>query len=204
MSGSIAFLNRSKIGITLAYALMSVLIHAHNSSVSAKGKRITRPIHAVLPSSNYCPTRPMGVVKKQLAMEQGSGHWEMDLTENVLDMELVLSVFFQCIKKMHIIQDLQEMKLSSILQSVWSFQPYSLTTKSLEYSTTSSLHERLSNYGLILSNSEKDGNCFLYLLLRTFVMIQNCGHQSSGNLVLDMCSFLTFCRKNLDKFLFLK
>ena len=73
-----SFFNRSKIGITLAYALMSVLIHAHNSSVSAKGKRITRPIPAIL-----CPTRPMGVVKKQLAMEQGSGHWEMDLTESV-------------------------------------------------------------------------------------------------------------------------
>ena len=105
-----SFFNKSKIGITLAYALMSVLIHAHNSSLCLKGKRITTPISHMEPS-NHCQTRPMGVVRKQADMEQGLQHWEMDLSENQLDMELVPSVFLHCLKKMRLFQALQEMKL---------------------------------------------------------------------------------------------
>ena len=105
-----SFFNKSKIGITSAYALMSVLIHAHNSSLCLKGKRITTPISHMEPS-NHCQTRPMGVVRKQADMEQGLQHWEMDLSENQLDMELVPLVFLHCLKKMRLFQALQEMKL---------------------------------------------------------------------------------------------
>ena len=101
---------------------MSVLIHAHNSSLCIKGKRITRPVHAGI-SSRLCSrqTRPMGIVEKQKGIEQGSDHWEIDLSEHQLDMEIVPSIFI------HIFEVLKGMKLNNMVQSVWLFQPYSVT-----------------------------------------------------------------------------
>jgi hypothetical protein len=41
-----SFFNKSKIGMCLAHALITVLIHAHNSEVRVKGKRMIRPVSA--------------------------------------------------------------------------------------------------------------------------------------------------------------
>jgi hypothetical protein len=68
----------------------------------------------------------MGVVRKQTDVEQGLDHWELDLSEHQLDMELVSSVFFHCVKKMHIFKAFQEMKLKNMMYSVCSLQPYTV------------------------------------------------------------------------------
>ena len=41
-----SFFNNSKIGMCLVHALITVLIHAHNSEVRVKGKRMIRPVSA--------------------------------------------------------------------------------------------------------------------------------------------------------------
>lgn len=84
-----SFFNKSKIGITLAYALMSVLIHAHNSKVCVKGKH------------NHFQNRPMGVVSKVSPVEEGADHWEIDVSDRQLDMELVVSAYSKCVCKMN-------------------------------------------------------------------------------------------------------
>ena len=43
-----AFIHRSRIGILLAYALISVIIHAHNNSYISAGKLVVAPISALL------------------------------------------------------------------------------------------------------------------------------------------------------------
>jgi hypothetical protein len=80
-----SFFNKIKIGITLAYALMSVLIHAHNSSLCLK---VICNLQIIVKHGQW--------EWLEIIMEQGLQHWEMDLSENQLDMELVPSVFWQC------------------------------------------------------------------------------------------------------------
>lgn len=67
-----SFFNKSKIGVILAYALMTLLIHAHNSQLLINGRRITNPISFDIFShaSVYGSWRPMAIVGKSYQHEE--------------------------------------------------------------------------------------------------------------------------------------
>lgn len=90
----------------------------------------------------------------------------------------------------------------NMLQSVWSFQPYSFDVNSLEYSTTSSVQERLSNYGLIFSLSEKDGNCFFTSVAKNICNNPDVWASKFREFGSGQVQFSNVYRKNVDKFLF--
>ena len=72
-----SFFNRSRIGVLLAYALLTTIIHAHNTSVRFREKLTVRPIAASplrgTPSANTKPIMPKVRLQQQ-------DHWEVDIS----------------------------------------------------------------------------------------------------------------------------
>lgn len=158
-----SFFNKSKIGILLAYALMTVLIHTHNVQMIVSGRRIISPI-IVNPCellNDHRHARPIGIVNKHYRRQQEDDHWEIDLSEREMDMQVVVSVFSTSIKKLNITKALKKMNLKQMVEHVYCFQPYDIGVDSAVSSHhKTALEKRLSDYGLVLSISTKDGNCF--------------------------------------------
>ena len=81
-------IHRSRIGILLAYALISVLIHAHNNSYISAGKLVVAPISALLSTPNTMPNR-IGIMPKRRSEDthiEGEDHWELDQSPLSSDM----------------------------------------------------------------------------------------------------------------------
>lgn len=72
------YFNRSRIGILLAYSLLHMIIYAHNSSKTVKGKRIIRPIAASSCKADQSATstvKPIGIIPKfHLSDPEQQGH----------------------------------------------------------------------------------------------------------------------------------
>ena len=92
--------HRSKVGILLAYALLSVLIHAYNSSENKSSRVVTQPIIA---SKHYRrehnkqlateKLKPVGILPKEREEQfENSDHWEIDVSDSVIDLELIVTV----------------------------------------------------------------------------------------------------------------
>ena len=88
----------SKVGILLAYALMTVIIHNHNSTVKASHTKPLLPLcckYCKLPES---PTGPQGFLPK-FQEEANGDSWEIDILQGHLDMQIILPLYNICIQK---------------------------------------------------------------------------------------------------------
>lgn len=99
------YFNRSRIGILLAYSLLHMMIYVHNSSETVKGKCIVRPIAAStckpVPTAPT-PVKPIGIIPKCYSShpeKQGYDHWEMDLSEEIIDVGIIIPVYHNSLKK---------------------------------------------------------------------------------------------------------
>ena len=88
-----SFFNKSKIGIVLAYVLLT---HYHNSRIHSQGKVIVRPI-AASPFHGLATgrSRPIGIVRKNSCSqhegeENGDEHWKIDLMDKQIDMDFIV------------------------------------------------------------------------------------------------------------------
>ena len=75
----------------LAYALLTVVMYAHNSSEKRHGRVVTRPIAASPFSGKPVPsvTKPIGIIPK-VRQEQNilnTEHWEIDVSDAMLDLD---------------------------------------------------------------------------------------------------------------------
>lgn len=164
-----SFFNKSKIGIFLAYALLTVIIHYHNSQIHSQGKVIVRPI-AASPFHGLATgrSRPIGIVPKSSCSqhegeENGDEHWEIDLTDKQIDMDFIVPVYSNSIAKLRIMRALEHMKLNQLLTQISSFQPFEVFSNvHSENLSDSSVEEQLLQYGLTISPSSRDGNCFFH------------------------------------------
>ena len=96
------YFNRSRIGILLAYAILHMIIHAHNTSTIIKGKKITCPIEASPVIPDKCmkiKDTPVGIVQKPESKIDKHDHWEADISENIIDLEAVVQVYQNAINK---------------------------------------------------------------------------------------------------------
>lgn len=122
-----SFFNKSKIGIFLAYALLTVIIHYHNSQMRSHGRNIVRPIvasplHSVQATST---SRPIGIVPKSSQREEnGDEHWEIDLTDKQIDMEFIVPVYSTSIEKLRVMRALKRVKLHQLLTAINSFRQF--------------------------------------------------------------------------------
>ena len=86
-------------GILLAYSLLTVLFHAHNT---IHGRKVSKPINVT--GIHGCPAntpKPVGILPKvrQDQKNSESNHWEIDLSENTLDMEQIVPIFMKSMQK---------------------------------------------------------------------------------------------------------
>ena len=89
---------RTKMGILLAYALLTIVIH---TSEKRHGRLITKSINSSCVPEPLANVKPIGILPKLKGQEKmkSTDHWEIDLTENMLDMELVVPIMLESLRK---------------------------------------------------------------------------------------------------------
>ena len=158
-----SYFNRSRVGVLLAYALISVIIHSHNAALKVNGKYVSKPIRAS-PYYSMSPKPPVnhppiGISPKLKHTEKVSETWEVDLRECQFDIEKVRSIYKCSLFKLDIARSLAGMKLTLLQKTVFDFEPFSVCTTDTPVAN-GDLQRRLSEYGLIYTPAMKDGNCF--------------------------------------------
>ena len=101
---------------------------------------------------------------------QSTDHWEIDVTENTLDMELVVPIMLNSLRKYHIMKTLQAMGLTRLEKSSMKFAPFH--SLGCSGSRDSHLREKLFDFGLYLQVVSGDGNCFFTSIAHN--MLSNC------------------------------
>ena len=162
-----SFFNRSRIGILLAYALITVITHAHNTSKQiAGGKILTQPI-STCSLKDVPPHTFIGIMPKERARQKelhDVDHWERDAAEHEMNIDVVFSVYLKALEKLKVKRGLDEMKLTTLTNEIQHFEEYHpFRTDSNNFDSlagSAELEKKLSEYGFKVSPSSKDGNCF--------------------------------------------
>ena len=148
-------------GIPLAYALLTIVLHAYNCTEKMHGKRLTKPIGRShfhdTPAMDLKPIGIMPEVRKQGELIQ-SDHFEIDKTANTLDTELIVPKYLNSLAKYKVMKLLEAMGLTRLQKSAIKFEQFHVTQDIT--STDSNLRQTLFDYGLRLQAVNGDGNCF--------------------------------------------
>ena len=96
------YFNRSRIGILLAYALLTVILHSNNATVKFGGKVVSKPITA----NSLCKvptmsTRTIGIMPKHQTITNDTecDHYEQTTSENSTNLDLIMATFQKCVQK---------------------------------------------------------------------------------------------------------
>ena len=157
------YFNRSKIGILLAYALLSVILHFHNASTRVSGKLVSRPIsaspfRAALTADQSITVKPMGIIPKQHSNKLNIDYWEADTSETTVDYGLVIPVYQRSLQKLYIVNGLVKLNITELAKNISNFQEF--FTSDIRFPTDNNQLESLVEYGLTISPANTDGNCF--------------------------------------------
>ena len=159
-----SFFKRSKIGILLAYALLTVIMHAHNTSVKVGGKLLVRPITASpLRGTHSTNTKPIGIMPKERLREQDlqtADHWEIDISDNTMDFGLILPIYLKSLQKLQILRGLRKVNLTRLSAGMQQFKEFLASKIGSGEEISSQTHSKLSEYGLTLHTAPRNGNCF--------------------------------------------
>ena len=158
-----SFFNRSRIGILLAYALLTMIFYSHNNSIRLRGKCIIRPaVASTLQATTATTSKAIGIMpKERMEHHQQADHWEKDNSTNIEDFCSIVPIYCTSLHKLQIKRILQKMKLSEMTRCIKYFQPVTSTMKDNDEIDTE-MDTRLSEYGLVHTPVAKDGNCFFH------------------------------------------
>ena len=155
--------NRSKIGIFLAYALLTVIMHTHNTTTNVKGRIFSWPISA----SPFRWNQPItllliGISRKLRNIENSPDVLEIDVTECELDTQYIFSIYKTSIYKLQITRSLTSMKLTQLKNIVFGFEPFAAHILPVNDAILPNpeVQRKLSDYGLKYCPVDRDGNCF--------------------------------------------
>ena len=120
-----SFFSRSRIGLLLAYALLSVIImHTCNTSQLVAGKQMIRPITASLMRGMEATNLPtVGLIRKDRERQinpldktsiSDPAHWEIDRSLRTLDYDVLLPIYSTSLDKLKINRLLQKGGLSRL------------------------------------------------------------------------------------------
>ena len=85
----ISFFHKSKIGVFLAYALLSVIIYQRNARCNTRHKVVVRPIEASqFIHEKGVPQNAVGIIAKHHQPVREDE--EVDLTKSTMDMEITV------------------------------------------------------------------------------------------------------------------
>ena len=156
-----SFFRRSRVGILLAYALLTMIFHAHNTSTRTGGKLSVRPLKGI---SSATKVKPIGIIPKERSRQQcmeSSDHWEIDVSTTIMDMGQILPIYCRSLQKLEVRTELVKMKLTQLTHIVKHFQEFQTSkVSSIDEVNDTHLLNRLSEYGLTFSPTIPDGNCF--------------------------------------------
>ena len=162
-----SFFNRSRVGILLAYALLTMIFQSHNTSTRIGGKLVVRPITASpLQGAPALNIKPIGIMPKHRTHQptvQSTDHWEMDTSTNTVDYCALVPVYHKSLQKLQIKRSLQKMKLMQMINSINRFEKVTCIDNS-NAETDTEFQSTLNDFGLVLSPAAKDGNCFFNAL----------------------------------------
>ena len=124
-----SYFNRSKIGVLLAYALLSVILHSHNASIRISGKLVSRPIsaspfRAAFLGAQSVTVKPMGIIPKQQSNKLNVDYWETDVSETAIDYGLVIPVYQRSLQKLYIANGLIKLSITELAKSISNFQEF--------------------------------------------------------------------------------
>ncbi len=120
--------------------------------------------------------RPVGILPKERHKElDNSNHWEIDVSQSVIDLELIAVVYKESLRKFQVLRSLSAMGLSRLKQSVIHFASFhpdpASTTKLLDVNTT--LRKTLQDNALQFTQVHGDGNCFFTAIALNMVSDRN-------------------------------
>ena len=143
-------------------------------------------------------SRPIGIVPKTTHgqredEENGDEHWEIDLTDKQIDMDFIVPVYSNSIEKLRVMRALEHMKLHQLLMQIFSLRPFevfsNVHSENLSYA---SVEQQLLQYGLTISPSSQDGNCFFHSVATNLLANPDTWEQS-----LRRIGILTYTPENL-------
>jgi hypothetical protein len=107
--------------------------------------------------------KPIGIMpkaRKEHAVSN-SDCWEIDISENTIDMQIVVPVFLRSLQKYHIHNTLKAMGLSNLQNRTMHFTAYEpAVIYDCSDCDINILKDKLSTYGLTLVLAPPDGDCF--------------------------------------------
>ena len=107
--------------------------------------------------------KPIGIMPKARKEHtvRNSDCWEIDISENIMDMQIVVPVFIRSLQKYHIHNTLKAMGLSNLQNRTMHFTAYEpAVINDCSDCETNILEDKLSTYGLTLVLAPPDGDCF--------------------------------------------
>ena len=162
--------HRSRVGILLAYASLTIIIHAHNNSCIVAGKRMVQCISThphTNSSSSETRYSPVGVCPKTRYGIQNSiedmDQWDKDESEIPSPDELAL--YHNTIGKVVLARAFKRMNLVHLYEKTNTFKLIlpdgsSYPDKVGSNLETSDIQRKLLVNGLVLKYITPDGNCF--------------------------------------------
>ena len=193
------YFNRSRIGILLAYSLLHMILYTHNSSKTINGKRIVRPIattHLKSTPDSIKSSIPIGIMPKHselLSERHGCHHWERELSENSMDLSLLIPVYHNSLKKYQVMNNMIKEKLiqgASKIASFKEFKPGKITETVSDTPKNKATLE-IESYGLTIIPVSPDGNCFFAAVVTNIKYNPNLNFEAFGKTE----SIVTICTK---------
>ena len=159
-----SILHRNKIGILLAYALLTVVIHSYNSAKTVKSKTLSEPIcNSRFRHDLTCgPLQPIGILPKDRETRETDTQCEIDVSSCMFDFDEVKVIYLHALTKFHVLTSLKYMGLVKLGELVKHFASNSGLEQgcSADVSSESQLSQTLQSNGLIFTPIIGDGNCF--------------------------------------------
>ena len=178
-----SLIRRSRIGVLLAYALLSVVMYSHNSAMKIKGKTLVRPIIAsperYVRDNVHLPS--FGICSKVRDQVREADSFETDVHDCEIDLDLVRSLYTASLNMYYISKSLLTLNLSRLKESVIRFEPFqcqNVDDPVIISSRDTVTHGKLSEYGLRVCETAKDGNCFFMSVAVSLSCAKELGRQA--------------------------
>ena len=151
---------------------MTVIIHSHNCSGTSKRKK-NIPLFDFAISDPQKPSAK-GIIPKLQGRASNDETWVFDVLDAHIDMQLIVPIYCASVNRLQLMLAFKNMNLAQIIKDIHKFEHFKvLSDMTCCGQPFIELIEQLSNYGLVLSESAKDGNCF-FNSVATNVMCSAC------------------------------
>ena len=104
----------------------------------------------------------MGIMPKHRTVSNDieCDHWEQTISENSTNLDLIITTFQKCFQKYQIVGGLHKTNVSRLNDYIHVFKEFTTLNLDKGDSTSVNHHDNLGRYGLTVSSTIPNGNCF--------------------------------------------